>query len=635
MKWRKKKKKVDEDGEEIDRSTFFIIRTLIKYVGKANRKLIVPLVIFITLNIIVSLSTPFVFKSLIDDGLGGGLGAEEGDIDIILFLGTLFFFLTIAGVIVKIAQGYIINKIATITMYNLRHELFTKFQYLGLDYHEGPDKTAGKKINYLTGDVNTIQELLNSGMLTVVGNFVLVFGALFFMIYLSPTLTLVEFLIAPILFVLAGVITKKARKYFKELREKVSEVTSSLEESIVGMRVIKAFAVEEENFEEFNERTEQERKTTLKAARLMAFVPAVLIFLITFGIALMLYTAGLLIREGEITQGTIVAFIFYMFMFFEPLIAVIGFFTLMQNSIAAGNRIVRLLNEEPSVQEQPNAQTLPEIKGKITYENVNFSYNSDVAVLKDINIEIKAKERLALVGYTGAGKSTFIKLLSRFYDPTEGTVKLDDIDLRDLKIQDLREDMGIVLQENFLFSGTVRDNIRYGKLEATDKEVEEVARKVSAHDMIVELENGYDTEVGERGSRLSEGQRQLICFARALLADPPILILDEATSAIDPYSELLIQQALEELLKNRTSISIAHRLSTILNSDRIVVLDQGQIIEQGTHQELIAQEGFYKHLYEMQFKDPFKKEKEEPEDVKLVDPRRDEYNEGKGFAGRF
>ncbi|MHA1755259.1 MAG: ABC transporter ATP-binding protein, partial [Promethearchaeota archaeon] len=255
-----------------------------------------------------------------------------------------------------------------------------------------------------------------------------------------------------------------------------------------------------------------------------------------------------------------------------------------------------------------------------------------------INLKIKPKERLAIVGYTGAGKSTLIKLISRFYDPTRGEITIDGINLKDIKIESLRENIGIVPQENFLFSGTVFENIKYGDLNASKERVIEIAKKVCAHEMIMELEDGYETDVGERGSHLSEGQRQLICFARALISDPPILILDEATSAIDPYSELLIQQALETLLKNRTSISIAHRLSTIVNSDRIIVLDKGEIIEEGTHEELIKKGGFYKHLYEMQFKDPFKKDaiEEEEDELELLKIK-DDFPDDKGgaFGGRF
>jgi ATP-binding cassette subfamily B protein len=466
----------------------------------------------------------------------------------------------------------------------------------------------GKKVSYLTNDVNTIQELIQSGLLMVLGNFFLIFGALVFMILLSPQLTLVSFMIIPLIFLIGGVIFKKARKYFKELRERVSDVTSHLDESIMGMRIIKAFAVEEDNATEFIDATKKEKETTLKSAKLFALIPGVVIFVLTFSILALFFSSGIFIRQGIMTQGTLIAFIFYLFQFFTPLINLIGFVTLLQNSIAAGSRIVKLLDQEPSIMNKKDAKNIKDIKGEITYEGVSFSYKEDQPVLENINVKIKAKERLALVGYTGAGKSTFIKLLSRFYDPNEGSIKVDGIDLRDLEIENLRKKIGIVLQENFLFSGTILENIKYGKLKATEEEVMEAAKKVSAHDFIMELKDGYDTIVGERGSNLSEGQRQLIAFARAIVNDPPILILDEATSAIDPYSELLIQKALETLLENRTSISIAHRLSTIINSDRILVLDKGQIIEEGSHQELVKEDTFYKHLYEMQFKDPFKNE---------------------------
>ncbi|MFX0058515.1 MAG: ABC transporter ATP-binding protein [Candidatus Hodarchaeota archaeon] len=609
--WRRKKnsEKKEEEEELYQGGTFKILRRLLQYIGSGNKKYIFPLAFLITLNIIISWFTPLIFRALVDDGLGGGIGATEGNLEVVIFLGTLFFIMTVSGVITRILQGYIISKLATLTMYNLRFELFSKFQKLGLDYHESPKRTAGKKINYLTGDVNTIQELIQSGLLVSVSNFFLVFGALFFMILLSPQLTLVAFLILPFFGGIAGILFGKARKYFKELRERVANVTGTLDESIMGMRVIKSFAVEDENYKEFKETTELERITTMKAAKLLAFIPVIVILVITFGISTLFFTSGYLIREGILSQGTLVAFIFYIFMFFEPLFSIIGFITILQNSIAAGSRIIRLLDEDPSIREIDNAIKLTSINGKIAYKNVNFSYEEGVPILKDINITIKEKERLALVGYTGAGKSTFIKLLSRFYDPTKGDIEIDDVNLKDIHLKNLRRNMGIVLQENFLFSGTVKDNIRYGKLGATDQEIIEAAKKVSAHDFIMELEKGYDTIVGERGSRLSEGQRQLIAFARALIADPPILILDEATSSIDPYSELLIQRALETLLKGRTSISIAHRLSTIINSDRIVVLDKGKIIEEGSHVELIEKQGFYKHLFDLQFKDPFKKAK--------------------------
>jgi len=633
---KRKNEEAFENEGEYKGGTFKILKTLIQYIGTGNNRLVYPLLVFIISNIIINWFTPLIFRALVDEGLGGGIGAIEGNIDIVIFLGTLFFILTITGVLTRIAQGYIISKLATLTMYNLRYELFVKFQKLGLDYHESSKHTTGKKINYLTGDINTIQQLIQSGLLLSVSNFFLIIGSLIFMILLSPILTAISFIIVPLFLGIAGILFKKARKIFKELRERIANVTSILDESIMGMRIIQSFAVEEDNFKEFNKATELEKQTTMKTAKLMAFIPGIVIIVIAFGISSLLFSSGILIREGFLTQGTLIAFVFYLFSFFEPLFSLLGLVTLLQNSIAAGSRIIQLINENTSVNEKENAIEIQNIKGKIEYNNVSFSYEEDVAVLKNINITINDKERLAIVGYTGAGKSTFVKLLSRFYDPTEGEIKIDGLNLKDLKIKSFRDKLGIVLQESFLFSGTIKENIRYGKLEASDEEIMEAAKKVKAHEFIMELENGYNTIVEERGGRLSEGQKQLIAFTRALIANPPILILDEATSSIDPYSELLIQQALKTLLKGRTSISIAHRLSTIINSDRIIVLDKGQIIEQGSHQELVEKDGFYNHLYRMQFKDPFKKEKvDEMKEYRLVDTNRDNFDEKERFQRFF
>ncbi|MFX1281412.1 MAG: ABC transporter ATP-binding protein [Promethearchaeota archaeon] len=594
------------DKQRNKMKTLHIIRQLFKYVGETNRNYILSLGFLIITNVIISWFIPLVFKALVDDGLGGGIGSTSGNIDLIRFLGVLFFILTIISVLIRIAQGYIIQKLATLTMYNLRYELFNKFQKLGLDYHENPERTTGEKISYLTNDVDTIQELLQSGLLKIIGNFFLILGALGFMIFLSPQLTLVSFMVIPLIGVISWGVTKKARKYFKELRKSVAKVTSELDESIRGMRVIKAFAVEEENFKEFNNATDLVRITTLKSARLTAFIPGIVMFLITTGLTILILMAGILIREGMITQGTLVAFTFYVFMFYEPILSLSNFFSLIQNSISASERIIQVLNESISIQDEPHAIELTNIKGIIEFQNVKFEYELNKPILTNFSMTIKEKERLAIVGYTGAGKSTIIKLLSRFYDPNEGVIKIDELNLKDVKVKSLRTNIGIVLQENFLFSGTVMENIRYGKLDANDEDIIEAAKMIRAHDMIMDLEEGYETIVEEKGRNFSEGQRQLICFARAILKNPPILILDEATSSIDPYNEILIQEALQTLLKGRTSISIAHRLSTIINSDRVIVLDKGKIVEEGSHQELIKKNGLYKYFYKMQFKDPFK-----------------------------
>ncbi|TFG00192.1 MAG: ABC transporter ATP-binding protein, partial [Promethearchaeota archaeon] len=357
----------ENNGKTSKLGVFLILKRLIKYVGKQNRRILLPLLLFISLNIIFSWISPLIFKYFIDQGLGSALGGGGGasNIDIILQAGILFFMVSILSVLSKIAQGYIIQKLATITMFNLRAELFTKFQYLGLDYHDSPKKSTGKKVSYLTNDVNTIQELINSGLLSIVANLFLIFGALGFMLTLSPHLTFISFLIIPVLFLIGGVILKIARKYFEELRERVSVVTATLDESIMGMKVIKSFAVEDENYKELRNATLKEKEAKLKTAKLNALIPGITTLVITFGLILLFFSAGVFIRDGLITIGTLVAFIFYLFQFFEPLIGTISFFTLLQNSIAAGGRILILLDEDPTIQDHPSANSLKKIAGSI------------------------------------------------------------------------------------------------------------------------------------------------------------------------------------------------------------------------------------------------------------------------------
>ncbi|MBY9007069.1 MAG: ABC transporter ATP-binding protein [Candidatus Lokiarchaeota archaeon] len=604
----RKNKENNTNKENKDLKALYVLKRLLQYIGTDNKRYTAPLIVLIIFNLLFNLFSPLVFRHLIDVGIGSSLGGggSGGNIEIIIFDGILYFILTILIVLSRISQGYIIQKLATITMYNLRYEIFTKFQILGLDYHDNPNSSAGKKISYLTNDVNTIQELIESGLLVIVGNFFLLIGALGFMIILSPQLTLVLLLIIPFFGVIVVSVFKKARKFYKELRENISSVTSAFDESILGMREIQTFAIEEEFFNEFNEVTKNEKKISLKSAKLFALIPGLTIFVFTLGIGLLFFTAGILIRDSIITVGTLISFIFYLFQFFEPLNTLVGFFAILQNAIAAGARMIKLIDLSPSIKQISSPIKLEEIKGEIEYKDISFYYEKENPVIDKINIKIKEKERLALVGYTGAGKSTFIKLLNRFYDPIEGNITIDGVNLRNIDLKSLRGNMGVVFQENFLFSGTIMDNIKYGKLNATDEEALKAAKQVNAHNFIIELEFGYQTLVGERGNNLSEGERQLIAFARALIGNPPILILDEATSAVDPFTETLIIEAILSILKNRTSISIAHRLSTIINSDRILVLDKGKIIEEGSHEELLKKKGFYQHLFEMQFKDPYK-----------------------------
>ncbi|HMF32140.1 MAG TPA: ABC transporter ATP-binding protein, partial [Candidatus Lokiarchaeia archaeon] len=480
-------------------------------------------------------------------------------------------------------------------------------QDLGFDFYNSKDRSTGKIISYITNDVETIQELVSSGLLTIAASVFSLVGSLIFMIILSPELTLYSFMILPVVAVLGLSVFRLARRYFREMRKKIAAVTGRLQESIAGMRVIKQFAVEEQDYARFYKTTSEELIINNKAARLNTVFPALITVVMGVGLGLVLLRGGYLyIYSASISQGTIFAFVMYLIQFIGPVATLIGFLTMIQNSMTAGERLVKLIDTRSTILDKPNAPPINILEGEVIFDNVTFEYEPGVPVLRNVSLVTQPKERVAIVGYTGAGKTTMISLLSRFWDPTDGRILIDGQDIQEVTQESLRNQMGIVLQDNFLFSGTIRDNIRYGKLDATDEEIEEAAKKVGAHEFILALENGYDTQVAERGTRLSVGQRQLIAFARAIIGNPPILILDEATSAVDPYSELIIQEALEKILGDRTSFTIAHRLSTILNAHTILVVDDGQIVEKGNHEELLVLDGLYAHLYSMQFKESTK-----------------------------
>lgn len=580
-----------------------VLKGLLKYVGQERAKTVV-LLVTIFINATVAMIRPLIFQRLIDDGLGGSIENAQGDLDVVYQMGLYFILTVIVTVVCLILQNWLIQYLSTSVMYNLRREAFNNLQQLSFDYYDAKDRSAGKIISYITNDVETIQELISSGLLTVFADLFHLFGALALMIIISWQLTLVTFTIIPIIVVLGLMIFKRARRYFVLTRRRVAKVTGRLQESIGGMREVKSLAIEDEDYEIFEHATHEELEINQKAAKLFSSIPSLIMTVLVFGVGIVILVGARLYIDDMISQGSIISFLLYIFQFIGPLVAIIGFISLVQNAMAASERVLRLTNTPTSITEKEDARPLPSLEGKIEFDHVTFWYEADQPVLKDVTVTIEPNERVALVGYTGAGKTTFISLLSRFYDPQEGRILVDGHDIRDVTLKSLRNQMGVVLQDNYLFSGTVMDNIRYGRLDATDAEVIEVAKKIGAHEFIENMDQGYQTEVKERGVVLSVGQRQLIAFARALLADPPILILDEATSSVDPYSELIIQQALEKLLQGRTSIIIAHRLSTILKSDTILVMEHGQIIERGSHQELVQEdEGLYRQLYYLQFKD--------------------------------
>jgi ABC-type multidrug transport system fused ATPase/permease subunit len=441
------------------------------------------------------------------------------------------------------------------------------------------------------------------GVVTLISDLLTLFVIVAIMLWLNIPLTLVTLLVIPMLALLTWILQSRLRRAFRATRKKIAVVTSRLEESISGMKEIQSFTRERDTMETFRQANIADLQANVQAGRLFALAMPAVQVIGSIGTCLVLWFGGVFALSGEITVGLMVAFLLYVTRFFRPIMQLTFFFNTVQRSMAAAERIFETLDTKPEIVDAEKAVELTNVKGEVVFDNVTFGYNPDNPVLKDVNIHVKPGETLAIVGPTGAGKSTLVKLLSRFYEPQYGTIKIDGYDVQNVTQDSLHRQMGVVLQEPFLFSGTIMENIRYGKPDATENEVKNVAKMVGAHKFIVDFPQGYETNVRERGTRLSVGQRQLLSFARALLRDSPILILDEATSSIDPYTELKIKKGLSVLLKGRTTLAIAHRLSTVRNADKIIAVNEGRIVEEGNHRELIQRKGMYYRLYKKQFKD--------------------------------
>ena len=501
----------------------------------------------------------------------------------------------------RFTQTYVMSWTGQQILYSMRKRLFVHLQDLGLDFYD--QLQAGRIMSRVVNDVEAINQLLSGGTLNLLSDFVTIFGIMFIMLQKNRSLALVTFVTIPLLFVTVWSLQGRLTAAYHRNRRRLADITANLQESISGMKITQAFTRENLNADKFSETNEKNFQSQMDAAKLHAIFFPLVDVIGAVGIALVYYYGGLRMSIGDsaVTVGTIALFTNYVTRFFGPIRNLVEVWNQVLAAAVSAERVFEVLDTVPNVQDKPGAVALPRVKGHVVFKDVTFGYDPNLPVLHNVNIEARENETIALVGPTGAGKSSVINLLCRFYDVQGGQVLIDGYDVRDVTVQSLRENLGIVLQDTVIFSGTIRDNIRYGRLDATDEEVEAAAAIVGAHEFISQLPDGYDTHVRERGSRLSVGQRQLISFARALLADPRILILDEATSSVDAYTELMIQKALEKLFKGRTSIVIAHRLSTIRNADRIYVIDQGVVREVGSHDELIASGGLYKSLYEKQF----------------------------------
>lgn len=587
---------VYKDDDDIDKAfNWKQFGRLFSYMRPYAKQMLPLILIMTVLGTVTKLAVPYLTGVVAIDG-----AIKGGDQQLLYIVTAAVLGLYLVQWVANVFRIRYTNIIGQRVIYDIRSSLFKHIQKLSFNFFD--KRPAGSVLVRVTNDVNSLQDLFTNGAVNAMIDCVQLAGIMVILLLINWKLGLAVMITVPIMFFISTKLRQKIRMAWQDVRLKNSRINSHLNEAIQGIRVTQAYTQEKENMKFFNGMNADSRKSWNRASTMnQAFGPMIEI---TGGVGSMIlfWYGTYLIQQGEVTVGLLVTFANYVGNFWDPINRLGQMYNQLLVAMASSERIFEFLDEEPSIDDKPGAKPLPKIRGDVNLEKVVFEYEPGRQALKGIDIEAKAGQSIALVGHTGSGKSTIINLLSRFYDVSEGSVKLDGIDVRDVKLESLRAQIGIVLQDTFIFSGTIRENIRFGRLDATDAEIEEVTRAVKAHDFIMALPGGYDTEVEERGSALSMGQRQLLSFARALLADPRILILDEATASIDTETELRIQEALKILLQGRTSFIVAHRLSTIRHADKIIVLDHGEIKEQGTHAELIKHGGIYNGLVEAQFR---------------------------------
>ena len=541
-----------------------------------------------------NLYLPWIFRDMIDKVLTAKdaymLNLISASIVVIFLLRGIFLYW----------QNYLMSYVGQHVIIDIRSEVFHKLQRLSMSFYD-KNKT-GTIMSYVTNDVNALQGAMVDNTVELVTESIILIGSIFAMIYLDWKLTLFTILTFPIVLYFMNFFGKKIRRSGGMIQEATADITSVLQESVSSARVVKSFVREKYEIERFEKENAANLAANLKNARYMATLTPTIEFVAALGVTLILWYGGNNVIEGDTTAGSLVAFLAYAVNISNPIKRITRVTGNIQKALAAAQRVFDVLDLPEEVTDLPDARPLPAVTGSVSFEHVTFSYNKGDEIIHDLSFSVKPGQAIGLVGPSGAGKSTIASLLPRFYDCDSGTIRIDGTDIRDATLDSLRSQVGIVPQETILFNGTVYDNILYGRLDATKEEIIEAAKAANAHGFIMELPQGYDTMLGDRGVNISGGQRQRIAIARAILKNPRILILDEATSALDTESERLVQEALNRLMVGRTAFVIAHRLSTIKNADRILVLEKGRLAEDGTHEELMEKNGLYAHLYQIQYR---------------------------------
>ncbi|MBQ7359651.1 MAG: ABC transporter ATP-binding protein [Lachnospiraceae bacterium] len=584
-----------EDEQHVERGKMQTLLRLFSYL-LSYKKIIVGVLLIMGFCVFVSLVNPLIIEAAVDTYI------KNFDFKGLFLLLTFALVINVISIVLVKMRMLLMAKVTNKILLTVRQDLYAHIQTL--DFHFFDTRPTGKILSRIMGDINSLKSVLENCVTTLIPDFISICAVLVIMIVKSPLLALASLSSLPILAIGLWMIQVYSHKRWIIFRKKSSNLNAFIHEDISGMRVINSFTAEDETFDTFTELLEDHQGSFRNAVRINdAFGP---IIDLCWGVACaaMYFVGIVVIGTDEIGVGTLIAFGSYIGMFWRPIMNLSSFYNQIITNIAAADRVFEIMDTVPEIKNKADAYKLPDIQGNVTFEDVTFAYSDapDIKVLEHVNFQIKAGQTIALVGPTGAGKTTIVNLISRFYNATEGRVMIDGHDVQDVTIESLRKQMGIMTQDNFLFSGTIKENIRYGKLDATDEEIIQAAKAVNAHDFIMKFEKGYDTELSERGGGLSIGQRQLIAFARTFVSMPKILILDEATSSIDTQNELMVQRGIEAMLKGRTSFVIAHRLSTIQRADLIFYIDNKGIVEAGTAKELIEKKGAYYELYMAQFK---------------------------------